>query len=461
MATRVMYFINVGLAVLSLIEIAALLLLYKKTTFAYVAGLASAFIYMFGFIAFIVQLVMFPLGHKYTPQAVYAAMAIMSSGFIVCGIYCIMLCRRSKKAFCIITGIFQLVPPVGTILLMILCKVARRDTRAQELVFTGYSFTLAALAEFSAKYAPDFIDAAETANFEPLSKSGVQAHLKKLKKQTKTPEGCFKYGEAVAHYTPQNMHESYNYISRAAKGDYPPALFNLGYFHDYGIYVKKDIKKAREYYKRAADLGDADAGLRLAIADLSTGNAAGGLAEIKRRAEKDNVAKFDYALCLERGVGEPCDMLRAVDLYTECAKSGLLSAQRRLFGLLADMITSGKTDDGIYGKIVGAGFLGEFGLMVSGADSIANKQTPEASEIFICAVKKRGKWEGDARLFIGTLYVDCGKLDADRRNGAAYVKSALNLTPVASRVYSLLPKEIKEDKAPDKPKQAKPAEKKA
>ena len=439
-----MYFINVGLVVLSLVEIAALLLLHKKTTFAYVAGLASAFIFMFGFIAFIVQLVMYPLGHKYTFHAVYAAMAIMAAGVIGSGIYCIMLCRRSKKAFCIITGIFQLVPPVGTILLMILCKVVRHDTRAQELVFTGYSYTLAALAEFSAKYAPEFIDAAEAADFEQLSKSGVKAHLKKLKKQAKTPEGCFKYGEAVAHYTPQNMHESYNYISRAAKNDYPPALFNMGYFHDYGIYVKQDIKKAREYYRRAAELGDADAGLRLAIADVKSGNEASGIAEMKRRAETDNVAKYDYALCVERGAGEPVDMLRAVDLYVECAKNGLLAAQRRLFGLLADMITNGKTDDGIYGKIVGAGFLGEFGLMVSGADSIANKNTPEASEIFICAVKKRGKWEGDARLFIGTLYADCGKLDVDRRNGAAYVKSALNLTPVASRVYSLLPKEIKD-----------------
>ncbi len=443
MVVKVLYFINLALAFFALVEGAALLLLDRKTAYANVAGRASVFVFVFGLIAFFVQLVMFPYSHKYTAHAVYAALGILFAGYIACAVYCFMLSRRSDKGLCIVTGIMQSMPPVGAVFTAILCKKLRRDTRAQELVFTGYSYTLAAFAEFSAKYAPDFVDAASAEQFAPLSKNGIKALLKKLKKQAKTPEGCFKYGEAVAHYTPQNMHEAVSFITRSAKGNYPSALFNLGYFYDYGIYVKKDLKKAREFYKRAADLGDSDAGLRLAIADVRTGNAERGIAEIAKRAETDDMAKFDYALCIERGWGEARDILRAVGMYAECAKRGLIVAQRRLFAMLADMIASGKIEDGVYGKIVGAGFSGEFGLMVSGADSVATKRAEEAAEIFMCAVKKRGKWEGEARMFIGTLYSDCGKLDADKRNGAAYVKSALGLTPVAGRVYSLLPKEYK------------------
>lgn len=443
MVVTILYFINLALAFFALVEGTALLALDRKTAYAYVAGRTSVFVFAFGLVAFFVQLVMYPYAHKYTVHAVYAALAILFAGYIACAVYCFMLGRRSNKGLCIVTGIMQLLPPVGAIFVAILCKKLRRDTRAQELVFTGYSYTLAAFAEFSSKYAPDFVDAASAEEFAPLSEKGIKAHLKKLKKQAKTPEGCFKYGEAVAHYTPHNMHEAVSYITRSAKGNYPSALFNLGYFYECGIYVKPDLKKAREFYKRASDLGDGDAGLRLAITDVLTGKQSSGIAEIARRAQTDDIAKYDHALCIERGLGEQRDVLRAVGMYAECAKNGLLVAQRRLFAMLADGITSGKTDDGVFGKIVSAGFTGEFGLMVSGAESVASKHAAEAADIFLCAVKKRGKWEGEARMFVGTLYSDCGKLDVDRKNGAAYVKSALPLTPVANRVYAIIPKSVK------------------
>jgi TPR repeat protein len=41
------------------------------------------------------------------------------------------------------------------------------------------------------------------------------------------------------------------------------AMFNLGTFYDYGRGVAQDYAKAREWYQRAADKGDADARARL------------------------------------------------------------------------------------------------------------------------------------------------------------------------------------------------------
>jgi hypothetical protein len=53
----------------------------------------------------------------------------------------------------------------------------------------------------------------------------------------------------------KNIPEAFNLINTLAMDDYPEALCDLGQFHENGIGTKKDIKRARELYKEAMELG--------------------------------------------------------------------------------------------------------------------------------------------------------------------------------------------------------------
>lgn len=58
----------------------------------------------------------------------------------------------------------------------------------------------------------------------------------------------------------KNIPEAFNMINTLAMDDYPEALCDLGQFHENGIGTKKDIKRARELYKEAMELGIKRAG---------------------------------------------------------------------------------------------------------------------------------------------------------------------------------------------------------
>ena len=49
--------------------------------------------------------------------------------------------------------------------------------------------------------------------------------------------------------------KAYEYYSKAAEKGYVPSIFNLAVYHEEGTHVEKDIKKAVELYRIAADLG--------------------------------------------------------------------------------------------------------------------------------------------------------------------------------------------------------------
>jgi hypothetical protein len=53
----------------------------------------------------------------------------------------------------------------------------------------------------------------------------------------------------------KNIPEAFNLINTLAMDDYPEALCDLGQFYENGIGTKKDIKRARELYKEAMELG--------------------------------------------------------------------------------------------------------------------------------------------------------------------------------------------------------------
>lgn len=428
-----------------LIHAVSLVILCKKTTYRFAFGFVAVMLGIYALISYVTQLVMYSAGNSYRVYAIYATLYIECAALVASCLYYILLGMRSDKGLCIATGVCTFIPPVGATLAVILSFGVRRDTRVQELVFNGYAFTFAALATFAAKHGAVFADGTDSEKLDGMSPKAARAHLKKLKKQARTPQDMYDYAVAVACYTPQNMREAVDYMTKAAKSGHSSALFNLGYYHETGNYVKKDVKKAREFYERAVSAGDADAELRLGILSAENGAGKQAFGVFEKRAEKgDKYAEYNLALCYERGIGVEKNTDKAVEIYTRLACRGLPVAQDRVFAMAGECINA--VDGALFRKLTDINALGDFGLAVKGLIEIMKRNAPAAAEHFLNAVKCRARWEGVSRCMVGVLYMDTGKLINDKRNGAAYVKSAFGMTPVAKEIYETVPKEYKTNK---------------
>ncbi len=436
----IVFYVNLGLVILTLANAAAVCVLCKKTAFGIQTGLTSVFIAGFAVAAYIIQLVMYSLGNGYAEYAVYAALFLLCCGLIATCIYCFLLSKRSDGNLCIASGVLMFVPPVGTCLLAALSARLRRDSRAQNMLFNGYAYTFAAVGAFTARYGGGFIDSAEGVSFDELKERDAFKYVKTLKKKAKDADGVYKYAEALAHYFPQDTGLAARAMTKAAKSGHAAATFNLGYWHEIGYYFKKDLKKANELYARAEELGDSDAQLRRGVVAVERGNAQEGAQIFKTLADGGNdCALFDYALCAERGVGVEKDTVKAAELYADCARRGLFAAQQRLFALAGKSVGTVEYDD-VFRKIASFQFFeGEFSLALEGMIAVKEKRAANAADAFLASIKYRGKWEGVARLFVGTLYIDSGETEYDRKNGAAYIKTAIPLTPLARDIYLIVP----------------------
>lgn len=435
----IVFYINLGLALLSIINAAAIGGMCAKTSYMLQIGLTALFMAGFGLLSFIVQLVLYSIGNGYAVYMVYCTTFLIGCGFVMSAVYCFLLGGRADKSYSTATGVLMFVPPVGTVMIAIMYKRMRADSRAQNLLFNGFAYTLAATGAYTAKYAPEFIDSASEEIYDDMTSREALKHVKQLKKQAKADGGVFKYAEAVAHYFPADTKIAAAALNKAAKLDDPEALFNLGYWHEIGYYYKRDLKKAREYYAKAKEVGDIDSAIRLAIVDIQSGDKSEGAQAFKELADAGNVyALFDYALCLERGDGVDKDEMKAIELYAECAKCGLHEARRRLFWIAVKSVGLVEYDK-MFAKITKLVFEGEYSLILEGAIAVKEKRAANAADAFLAAVKYRGKWEGVARMFVGTLYLDCGDTDRDRKNGAAYLKTAIGLTPLAKDIFLTVP----------------------
>lgn len=443
--TQILFYINLALVLCTIIELTALSVMFKKTAYMYSACLTAIFSLVLGVIAFCVQLPMYLVGQgqKYAMYAVYAAVGVLYAGVATVGVYCILLSGRSNKVLCMLAGIFGFVPPIGMFFTVRLVLRLQSDTRAQNLVYTGYAYTFAALGAYIAKFKHEFVDGAAVEDYPELDKRGIKNHLKELKRKKHTIEGGFDYATALLYYKPQKLKKAFRLIKKAAGCSYAPAVFNLGYCYETGTCVKPNLKKACELYDRAVKLGDKDAELRLACVEFKLDRADKGYAAIEERAKTDIVAKYDLAVAAELGLGTEKNMDKALNGYIECIE--LSVAQKRLFALAAGLVNT-DDPDGIFDKVMALPYSGDLKLMMDGLKLIHDKCAPDAADTFLEAVKLRGKWEGMARCLVGTLYIDNGALDCDRQNGAAYIKSAIEFTPIARDVYKTVPKCLKQPK---------------
>ena len=438
-ATDIMFYINLVLVFMALIEMTAFVVLCKKTSCAVVTGLAAILLFGMGMVVFVIQLILYALSQSFAVYFVYLCLAIFFGGFVVGGVYCVMLSRNSHKALCIASGVCSVIPPISAALVTCLSYKIHRDTRGQSLVFNGYAYTYAALGEFCSKNGVDFVDMSGNMKFKPLGKKSAKKYLKELKRGAYDAAGKYKYAAALIHYIPYKYKKALKLMQKAADGHCSAALFNLGYYYEMGAYVKLDLKKANGYYVKAADAGDTDAALRLAIIAIKNGNAVEGMRILQDRVESmdDICAKYNIGVCYEKGYGTEANIDKALDIYEECAKAGLHFAQRHLFAIAGTDINSPQNGD-FFRKVTDREFVGEFGVMIKGLVEIKKRHAADAAEIFLNAVRYKGAWEGLARCLVGTLYIDCGKLPVDRKNGVEYIKSAIPLLPDARHIYSVV-----------------------
>ncbi|MDE7164783.1 MAG: sel1 repeat family protein [Clostridiales bacterium] len=442
----VIFCVNFGLLLCSVIQLAAVFVLYKKTACASVVGLANIMLVGMSAIVFFVQLFMYVFDSEFAVYAVTFYTCTVYAMFILSGVYSIMLSKNSLKTLCILSGVFDLIPPVGMVLTMILSRKLLRDTPVQEYVYSGYAYTYAALGQFCAKNKAVLVDMAGDEEHKPLSKKQIKSMLKELKYGTNTAKGQFEYASSLAIYAPHKSKKAVKYMKRAADGGYAPALFNLGYYYELGAYVKKDLKKAKACYIRAAEGGDGDAELRLAILEIKSNNATEGLARLKARADEKNdvCAKYNLAICHELGYGVSPDMDAALDIYCDCVKQGLAIAERRIFAIAATDINSAQNGD-FFRKVTDREFTGTFKIMIDGLIEIKKRHAADAADCFLKAVKKEDGWEGFARCLVGTLYIDCGKELRDKCNGAEFIKTAMNKTSYAKDVFAVIPSAIRKE----------------
>lgn len=449
--TSIMFFINLGLTLCAMIEVTALIVLYKKTVLASVMGLATIISFGFGAVLFFIQLLMYSYHNKDALYVVSFCLTLLYASFIMSCIYFIMLSRNSHKALCIATGILALVPPIGIVFAIRVASKLKRDTPMQELVYNGYAYTYAALGDYCQNNKPEFIDMAGEEAFAPLTKKERKRKLKALKKNAKTAEGMYAYASAIVAYTPENSKKAVKLMTRAAACDFAPALFNLGYYCEVGAYVKKDVKKAKGFYARAASGGDEDAALRLGIIHMKCGEYEDGFKVFRERAEKGDVcAKYNLGVCCELGIGQEPDTEKALDIYEECIKDGLFTAQKRMFALAATDINSAQNGD-FFRKVTDRPFTGSFAKMIEGLIHVKKRHAADAAESFLSVVKFKDKWEGLARCLVGTLYIDRGADERDRHNGAEYIRSAIKIMPNAQNILSVLPRSVTKEIKTKKP----------
>lgn len=444
----IVFCINIGLLLCAVIQTTALVVLYRKTLCASVAGLAAVMVFGMGGVLFVIQLLMYVYGHDGAMYAISFCACLMYASFITSAAYSFMVSRNEHKTLCILAGIFDFIPPIGVMLTVVLSYKVHRDTVAKQLIYSGYAYTYAALGQFCANNKATLIDMAGDEELYELDKKETKHKLKELKLHLDTAEGQYAYAVAVATYAPEDMKTAVKFMKKAADGNHTGALFNIGYYYEVGAYLPKDLKKAKSYYERAAEAGDKDAAMRLAILDVKSGEASAGFKLFKERAEStdDLCAKYNLGICYEQGIGVEPDIDKALDIYCECIEAGSFDAEKRLYAIAAQDINSHQNGE-FFRRVTDRPFKGSFAKMIDGLIEIKKRLAADAVEHFLKVLDFNDKWEWFARCIVGTLYIDCGREMEDKYNGAEYIRSSAVMSPIAKDIYPTLPpavfKEIK------------------
>ncbi len=164
-------------------------------------------------------------------------------------------------------------------------------------------------------------------------------------------QGLAESGEPAAQYNLCLIHEkaisvaadlelSMDYCLQSASQDYPPAMAHLGTKYYLGIGVARDFGKARDWYDKAAQLGDpgAQASLGDIYASIEGGeNFARAHEYWMMAAVQGNVqSMFNLGVSYHHGIGTAPNIDLAIELYTAAAAGNSLEAMANLVGIYAE-----------------------------------------------------------------------------------------------------------------------------
>lgn len=135
---------------------------------------------------------------------------------------------------------------------------------------------------------------------------------------------------------PTEARAAYRTYRRLAKKGCPDGWFGLGRARQYGYGVKPKPEKAEKYYRRAAQLGHAEAqealGLLYEFAEKPDYRRARKwyTRALKQHSSDTSDAAYRLGWLYERGLGGKKDIQKACQLYRKAAKAGYPEAQRAI-----------------------------------------------------------------------------------------------------------------------------------
>ena len=132
--------------------------------------------------------------------------------------------------------------------------------------------------------------------------------------------------------------QALQFLQIAVSKSYIPAILDLGNCYSQGQWVKADKKKAVEFWKYAADLGNSEGKIRVAVAEVFDGtiiHAKKSFTELEQYAENGSVlAQTALGYCYEKGILVPINLSHAIYFYRKSAQRGnqsALSALTRMY----------------------------------------------------------------------------------------------------------------------------------
>jgi TPR repeat protein len=128
--------------------------------------------------------------------------------------------------------------------------------------------------------------------------------------------------------------QALQFLQLAVAQSFIPAILDLGVCYSMGQWVAPDKKKAVEFWKYAAGLGNWEGRVRVAVSDVFDGtitDARRSFAELQQYSEQGSVlAQTALGYCYEKGIIVPIDQTRAIFYYRKSAQRGNQAAMTSL-----------------------------------------------------------------------------------------------------------------------------------
>jgi len=140
--------------------------------------------------------------------------------------------------------------------------------------------------------------------------------------------------------------QALQFLQLAVAKSFIPAILDLGNCYSMGQWVNADKKKAVEFWKYAAGLGNAEGKVRVAVSEVFDGtitDAQRSLDALMKYSDQGSVlAQTALGYCYEKGIIVPINQTRAVFYYRKSAQRGNQAAMTALLRMYDERRPNGK-----------------------------------------------------------------------------------------------------------------------